>query len=394
MAPTRSEILRNWRFMMLAIILVTPLMYYFSDLEYLEVQDAQVCLVWRMTHVLLAAIGLLLHFACPDWLFKHWRWSMRVVAYSFYCFFVWYDYRSIDPDTSSYYLGIMFIGAGTIAFRIYREAVVNIAIATAIYVAVNYDRQSTYEAVLDLSLFAWLFWLISSNYSRVTRELAAAHRARDELTETIHHDWKFSFRALGMFAKNLRPAVDRSRLKDVDMIEFTAEFLHAQASEVVDQMRPGDDKRKDEEASLRTQLTKAVNTIRTVYTCTIDRSGRTPPAVVAMDEYRLFRILLNLLANGITYSPDRRIRVEWTASDDVIVGRFSNRLEAESAIRSIHLENIFEKNFSLGSTGRGIGLHSSRKMAQACGGSLDARIEADTMLFTLVLPVRNRRKQT
>jgi signal transduction histidine kinase len=356
-------------------------MFFFSDLEYVRDENIGICIAWRIALFVAACTGLALRFTHPDVLFRHWRHATRVIAYGFYLFFIWFDYQSEDSGSSSYYFGIMLVGAGTIAFRIYKEAIANIGIATIIYTIANGAKEATPQATLDLCAFTLIFWIITNGYTRALNDRLA-------MVETIHHDWKVPFLALATFGKELQSEVPPSKIHIAKLIEFNSRFLYAQASEMVDQTREGETDPGHEVSSLQQHFDYAVETTKNVFRSDVARTNRAPSCEVRVDGHELYRVFLNLLANAITYSPDRRVSIRWenAAASSVVTGIFSNKLDQDSPVRQMDLDRIFERNFSLGSTGRGIGLFSTRRIAEGAGGSVKAKIVGDDMIFTLALP--------
>ena len=388
----RTEIIRNWQWLMLAGVIYTPLMFFISDLEYLPLRDVRACVYWRIGLTLLCALALGIRFLYTDWLYTHWRLCLRIISLSFYAFFIWFDNRSLSPDSSSYYLGMLVVCAGNLAFRIYREAVLVIAAATAAYAWANYEQTATIEAVVDLSVFTLIFLIISTNYHKVTLALMEALASQKALAETIHHDWKVPFLAMAEFAKDLRPDLRPERKKMADLIEYTSRFLYAQACELVDARERRGDHSDSTIVDLRRQFELAARTVRVVFHGTIASHGRAPKGNIMANEHEVYRIFINLLANGALHSPDRRIEVSWRTADSIIEVRFRNRIESHSMLHDFPTNRLFEKNFSLDSAGRGIGLFTTKQLVERQGGHLSVHKSTDSLEFVVSWPELQHQK--
>ena len=120
----------------------------------------------------------------------------------------------------------------------------------------------------------------------------------------------------------------------------------------------------------------------------------TAMAPLRCDEALLRQVLVNLVENGIKYSPDGG-RV------DVLVSEESGwvRLEVVDegiGIPAVELERIFEKFYRLdaamsrGVGGSGLGLYISREIVMQMGGTLTVRSSpGEGSTFTVVLPRRH-----
>jgi two-component system phosphate regulon sensor histidine kinase PhoR len=121
----------------------------------------------------------------------------------------------------------------------------------------------------------------------------------------------------------------------------------------------------------------------------------TTMAPLRCDEALLRQVLVNLVENGIKYSPDGG-RVDVLVSEEPGWVRLEV-VDEGIGIPAAELDRIFEKFYRLdaamtrGVGGSGLGLYISREIVMQMGGTLTARSGSDEgSTFTVVLPRRPR----
>lgn len=123
----------------------------------------------------------------------------------------------------------------------------------------------------------------------------------------------------------------------------------------------------------------------------IDLSPSLPPNPKVMaDAFRLRQILMNLLSNGVKYSPEEEpIKIEVSRKNDFMMVRVADR---GTGIPEGMKSRVFEKFFQGDSSnsrafaGMGMGLSSAKLMVEEMGGSIgfESKVgEGSIFYFTL-----------
>ena len=115
--------------------------------------------------------------------------------------------------------------------------------------------------------------------------------------------------------------------------------------------------------------------------------GNVAALEMALDEDALSRILLNLIANALRFTPSGgHVRVTWRALGDAVEISVA---DSGAGIAPERLPRIFLRGETDG--GFGVGLANARECARALGGELTARSRLGSgSVFTLRLPVRSK----
>ena len=125
---------------------------------------------------------------------------------------------------------------------------------------------------------------------------------------------------------------------------------------------------------------------------------RTPDSTALIDVQRISQVLLNLLSNGIKFSPQNSV-LTWVIADDLLdkkggepVAALRISLEDQGVgIPQDELESIFDKfvqstKTKSGAGGTGLGLAISREIVHAHGGRISARNLMRGAAFDVLLP--------
>ena len=255
--------------------------------------------------------------------------------------------------------------------------------------------------------------------ARLRRIAHAAGQARDELVAAVAHDLKNPLTVLRGRAHLLRrrlerveplPPQQRARLvAEVDHIDTAASRTLARLNEVLDVVRLDAGQTLDL-TTRPTDLVALAQRVATTYDLDAARHriivvAEVPALVGAWDGFRLERVLENLLANAIKYSP---------AGGQITVG--IRRAAAPSALASAHpaagedwavlcvqdqgvgippadLKRVFQP-YTRGTNvvgvlpGSGIGLAGARRIVAQHGGTITVEsIEGRGSTFTVWLPL-------
>lgn len=117
-----------------------------------------------------------------------------------------------------------------------------------------------------------------------------------------------------------------------------------------------------------------------------------PEAWVTADGDKLYRVFQNLFANAAQYSlPGSRVYVTLTAEGGQAKASVKNVANYEMGFDPAEITERFVRGDAARTTeGSGLGLSIARSFAEACGGSLEVRVEADLFCATVALPLTGR----
>lgn len=117
-----------------------------------------------------------------------------------------------------------------------------------------------------------------------------------------------------------------------------------------------------------------------------------PEAWVTADGDKLYRVFQNLFANAAQYSlPGSRVYVTLTAEGGRALASVKNVANYEMGFDPAEITERFVRGDAARTTeGSGLGLSIARSFTEACGGSLEVRVDADLFCVSVALPLTNR----
>ena len=242
--------------------------------------------------------------------------------------------------------------------------------------------------------------------ARLYREAQDAIRARDEFLASAAHDLKTPLTVVRGMAQLLRRRTVRPAAPDaaglaegLQGIDAAATKMGQQLDELLDATRLEAGQRLE----LRRLPTDAVALARRVAAeqqATTERhrvrvESALPELTGAWDAVRLGRVLDNLLANAIKYSPAGGDVVVTVAREDGAAGAWAVLAVTDHGlgVPAADLPRIFERFRRAGNVagrigGTGIGLASARQLVEQHGGALTAEsVEGLGSTFTVRLPL-------
>ena len=245
-------------------------------------------------------------------------------------------------------------------------------------------------------------------YAAERRARAEAERAigaRDELIALVSHDLKNPLTTLLGQAQLLKrrlgaqPNAPASTLRSVDAIEEAAQRMRAQIATLLDGMKL--------QSGAELDIQRAPSDVGEIVRAAVDRFAQTsqhhqlsfePPRVpltAELDVARMERVLDNLLANALKYSPDGGA-IQVQLSRALRQGRIYAAIQVRDSgvgIPADELTQIFQPfhratNVRGTFQGTGLGLASVRQIIEAHDGWVDVRSEQGSgATFTVAVPV-------
>jgi PAS domain S-box-containing protein len=228
-------------------------------------------------------------------------------------------------------------------------------------------------------------------------ERKAIDRLKDELVSTVSHELRTPLASIRGFVELMlmREYPQEERKEFLGIVDQEIKRLGKLIDDFLDLQRleaRGAEKYRMEPLDLREVLEHAATVIGATLTKhSLQAELGEAPLRVSADRDRLEQAVLNLLSNAVKYSPDGgtvRLRVERAG------GRLLVHVRDEGIGMSQEtLDQLFTKFFRADNTatrgigGTGLGLALVREIAQAHGGTVEARSELGKgSEFTLVLP--------
>lgn len=117
-----------------------------------------------------------------------------------------------------------------------------------------------------------------------------------------------------------------------------------------------------------------------------------PEAWVTADGDKLYRVFQNLFANAAQYSlPGSRVYVTLAAEGGRALASVKNVANYEMGFDPAEITERFVRGDAARTTeGSGLGLSIARSFTEACGGSLEVRVDADLFCVSVALPLTSR----
>jgi signal transduction histidine kinase len=116
--------------------------------------------------------------------------------------------------------------------------------------------------------------------------------------------------------------------------------------------------------------------------------GHVPPVIVTIDSIAARELIGILLENAVSHSPpDSPVAVEAAADQDTVSISVCNRGRLPEDLDPASLFAPFRRGARARSSGVGLGLYVAHRLAQSIHGTIDVSSTADSVTFTLRLPV-------
>ena len=122
------------------------------------------------------------------------------------------------------------------------------------------------------------------------------------------------------------------------------------------------------------------------------RTALAPEAWVLADGERMYRVFQNLFSNALRYSlAGSRVYVELAAEDGQAVARVKNVAGYEMEFDPAEITERFVRGDpSRTGEGSGLGLSIAKSFTEACGGTLEVRVDADLFCVQVALPLTEK----
>jgi signal transduction histidine kinase len=231
--------------------------------------------------------------------------------------------------------------------------------------------------------------------------LEEANRAKGDFLATMSHELRTPLNAIGGYVDlmelGLRGPLTEDQKRDLERVRFNQRHLLSLIGNILDFTRLEAHKLPFEIADVR--VDEAVTDVLTAVAPLLDEKqlrrecvGCDQPLLARADRARLDQILINLLSNGIRFTPAG-------GSITIQLRPHGNRVELVVTDSGIGIPReklgaIFEPFVQINSGltrtvgGTGLGLTISRELARGMGGDLTAKSDGATgAQFTLTLPV-------
>ena len=122
------------------------------------------------------------------------------------------------------------------------------------------------------------------------------------------------------------------------------------------------------------------------------RTALAPEAWVLADGERMYRVFQNLFSNALRYSlAGSRVYVELASEDGQAVARVKNVAGYEMEFDPAEITERFVRGDpSRTGEGSGLGLSIAKSFTEACGGTLEVRVDADLFCVQVALPLTEK----
>jgi len=234
--------------------------------------------------------------------------------------------------------------------------------------------------------------------SRLLDEVQQLHRSRERFFSMVNHELRNSLAAVYGWAEMLVRRKDpQSVPRGAYEILEAADQSIALLNDLLDLNRIDEDRLKivikdvDCGATVRSSIQRVLTTA-SEKEVEIQGPSQDQRLVCRTDAHRVEQILVNLLTNAIKHTPPRStIRVSLDSRPLEIVIQVTDQ---GPGVPDGDVERIFDIYYSAGgpgrSTGHGVGLALSRKLARLLGGGLTATdTGGEGGLFVLTLPAQD-----
>ena len=378
----KAEFLKIWLIMLIVGICVTIVALFFIDKVYIPPDYFIWAIIGRTCLVILLISYGLIWLWNSDFILKNHK-IMVLSASSFYALFIAIlEKLSIAPLESNYHIGLIQLLSISLIFRIDYQVFRFVSICCLTYLLVNYNSSNIINALYDLIFFCTIYILVVRNYNASTEDILKANQNLSEVTARIHHNWKLALTAIASFAKDIKVRLTGRDQILLEAVQYQAEYMHFEAFEILNLIRePSYKAIRKGNCSLEKIYTNAISLVQFIKDNSKIISEPIPKVIIQTPDIFLNQILINLLVNAVTYSPDHTVSIRWEIKGKWAIASFTNTIH-----HGLDYTKLFKKFQSEG-TGSGIGLYSTRAMVENMGGSLKAELSEDMISFILKLEV-------
>lgn len=376
----KAEFLRIWIIMLIVGICVTIAALFFIDKVYISPDYFILAIIGRTLLVILLTFYGLTWLWNSDFILKNHKIMVLSASALYGLFIALLEKLSIAPAESNYHIGLIQLLFISLIFRIDYKAFRFIAICCLTYLLVNYNSSNIINAFYDLIFFCTIYVLVVRNYKASTEDIFKANQNLSEVTARIHHNWKLALTAIASFAKDIKARLTGKDQILLEAVQYQAEYMHFEAFEILNLIRePSYKSIRKGNCSLEKIYTNAISLVQFIKDNSKIISEPIPKVIIQTSDIFLNQILINLLVNAVTYSPDHTVSIKWEIKGKWAIASLSNTIHP-----SLDYSKLFQKFQSEG-TGSGIGLYSTHAMVENMGGSLTAKISKNMISFILKL---------
>lgn len=240
------------------------------------------------------------------------------------------------------------------------------------------------------------------------QELEAASKAKTEFIHNLEHDIRTPFTGIITVAKYLRAnEVDRIKNSHLSDIEQSAEQLLKYFNEVLEisYQASGSTPHIEKQFDIREIFADLFAIHRPVATSKNIKiiqnyTNDCPPAIIA-DQYRVERILLNLISNAVKFTDKGYVEVRVEVAKQIDIKNIVLQVTVEDSgvgIPAAQLETVFDKFSRISPSykglydGTGMGLYLAKKFIEDINGEIEVQSEKDkgtrvVCLFPVKVPL-------
>ena len=233
--------------------------------------------------------------------------------------------------------------------------------------------------------------------AETNRQLDEMNRLKSEFVSTMSHELRTPLNAIIGFSEvllsEMSGPLNETQKRHLRMVSDAGESLLKLVSEILDlsRLEAGksaiDLKPFDLSACVRASI-ECLRPDADKKELLLEAVGISHPCEVRSDEQRVRQIILNLVSNAVKFTHDGHVTVRLEEQSDIVRVRVE---DSGPGIAQALLKGLFQAFSRTGgdprNEGTGLGLHISRKLAMALGGTLEMSSDADVgTTVTLTLP--------
>lgn len=234
-------------------------------------------------------------------------------------------------------------------------------------------------------------------------ELARANEAKDRFLASMSHELRTPLNAIigftGTLLMRLPGPLNDEQVKQLGTVKTSAKHLLALINDLLDvaKVQAGQHEPVIESVDLRALVEEVVSTLAPQAQAKglqLQFRAGTTPIVLPTDRRSVTQIVINLVANGIKFTPTGSVSVELVKAVgegllpvvDIRVTDTGIGIAADALAKLFDAFNRGNTAAIAGIEGTGLGLHLSQRLAQALGGSISVQsVPGQGSCFTLRL---------